>query len=389
MRTRYVGLDLRSPVIVASAGITGTAERMKKAEDHGAGAVVVKTLFQEPLMAHSPTPRFSVLNRRFPGASSTTLYSYEQGFEYEPERYFEEIAKAKRSMSIPVIASIGGLTDDVWVDWTRKCEQAGADAIELNLSCPHGAIVMNQSRDLASIIKHVTNLVSETVSIPVITKMSPQMSDPLANARIIEASGARACVMFSRFPGLDVDVDTARPIMHGGSAGHGGPWAIHYALHWIAVSYPHLGIEISGCGGVFSGEDAIKYILAGAAAVQVAGAVILNGYEWIGKINREISEYMDRHGTANIEEIRGKAVPNVLGLDQVDRRKKAKAQIDATKCTGCALCGRVCIYGAAVPETGTQDRRPRFTINGNCDGCGLCVEVCPADAIAMRGVGRW
>ncbi|HHV78065.1 MAG TPA: 4Fe-4S binding protein [Firmicutes bacterium] len=382
---RYVGLDLKSPVIAASAGITGTAERIKRAEDNGAGAVVMKTLFEEPLMAKSPTPRFKVIRRVFAGASSTTLYSYEQGFEYDPDKYFEEIAKAKSSVKIPVIASIGALNEETWVDWAKNCEQAGADALEVNLSCPHGAIVLEKSGKLHTLLPRIARLLSGCISIPVITKMSPQMSDPLAIARSIDGTGAKACVMFSRFPGLDIDIETGKPIMHGGSAGHGGPWAIHYALYWIATSYPHLKIQISGCGGVFHGDDVIKYIMAGATSVQVASAIIVNGYEIIDKINAQVASFMETRGYQRLDEMRGKAVPNILGLRQIDRRKRFKAFIHVDKCSGCALCMRICIYEAVTPDESIDGQRIRHRImEDKCDGCGLCAELCPTKAIVLK-----
>jgi len=373
----FAGLRLRSPIIAASAGITGNAERLKRAQDHGVGSVVMKTVFEEPLMADSPTPRFAIIQRKAGTNRSTTLYSYEQGYEYGIEAYCEEIRKAKRFLEIPVIASVGGVSDEIWTKWGRMVEEAGADAIELNLSCPHGPIVLHQTNRIAEVIDHTVRLMKRTLKIPVIAKMTPQMSDPSVVARMIEEAGADAATMFSRFPGLDVDVEAERPILHGGTAGHGGPWAIHYALYWINLTHPHLSIPISGCGGVINGEDVVKYILAGATTVQTAMAIYMQGYEVIDRLNRELAGWMDRHGYATPADFRGALHPKVKTMAQVDRRKVVRARIDQEKCTGCGVCERVCIYFAVRHEG------RRYEIGDQCDGCGLCPQLCPQECIAM------
>jgi dihydroorotate dehydrogenase (fumarate) len=219
--------------------------------------------------------------------------------------------------------------------------------------------------------------VGTTVHIPVIPKLLPQSTNPLHTALDLESQGADGVVMFNRFAGLDIDLEAQRPIMHGGAAGHGGPWSIYYCLGWIAGAFPHLHIPISGSGGVWEGDDIVKYLLAGATSVQVCSAVCLQGYDIVPRLLRRLQDWMGSKGYSSPEEFRGLAARRVQGLAEVDRRRLLSAQVDPETCIGCGLCSRVCIYSAVetVPDVVILPHR--------CVGCGLCSEVCPADAIAM------
>ena len=143
LATTYVDLKLRSPIIAGSAGITETVERMKKTQDNGAGAVVMKSLFEDEISRTSPTPRFKLIDygkglKNNKSKNGFSLYSYEQGSEWGLERYAEEVSKAKKELDIPIIASINCISEKGWIFYAKRIEKAGADALEINLSCPHG-----------------------------------------------------------------------------------------------------------------------------------------------------------------------------------------------------------------------------------------------------------
>jgi dihydroorotate dehydrogenase (fumarate) len=379
LTTNYVGLKLRNPIIAAPAGTTGTVERMKKAEDKGVGAVVVKTLFEEEVTRISPTPRFKIIRHNLANYRNFSLYSYEQASEYGPEEYAEEIARAKRELEIPVIASISCSTEEGWVSYAKLVEEAGASALELNLSCPHGPIIMSD-RDVIGEMVDTTKLVGQNTSLPLIPKQTPQSTNPLAVSKSLEAAGASAVVIFNRLTGLEIDTELEEPVMHKGYAGHGGPWAIQYPLRWISAISPVLSIPISGSGGVSSGNDVVKYLLAGATTVQICTAIIMRGYEVIEKFNCELTQWMERKGYETIDEFRGSVCNRILGLREVDRRHTRRASINADRCTSCGICARVCIYQA--PRKDEQ----AYYISDKCDGCGLCVELCPQKAIEMIGI---
>ncbi len=366
---------------MSPAGITETVRRMKRAEAAGCGAVVVKTLFEDALARRSPTPRFRVMHGRVGCPESFVLYSYEQASSFGPERYAREIRNAKRALAVPVIASIGCTTEEGWTRYARLVQESGADAVELNVSCPHGRPVLSDA-DVTDDMCSATKLVKQTVSLPVIPKMTPQSASPLGTALRLEASGADAVVMFNRFTGLDIDVDSETPVMHGGFAGHGGPWSIYYVLRWLVATSPRLRIPISASGGIWTGYDMAKAILAGATTTQMCTAVVVRGYDAIRSALEEFRTFMETKGYSDVKAFRGKARAKVLPNEAIDRRKTVVAHIDPEKCTRCGICQRICIYDA-VSLAGKS-----YRIGRRCAGCGLCAELCPKDAISLRRVER-
>lgn len=372
----FAGLRLRTPVIAGSAGITGTVEGMRRAEDAGAGAIVMKSLFTKEVCRVAPTPRFRVLRQGRGRDRSFALYSYEQASEWGPDRYAEEVRAAKEALSIPIIPSINCLTPEQWLDYSALMEQAGADAVELNLSCPHGPHLM-EGHDVTREMIEMTRLVKEARRIPVIPKMTPQLNNPPGVAVALERAGADAIVTFNRFTGLDIDIETERPVMHGGYAGHGGPWSLLYTLRWLAAIYPAVTVPLSMSGGLAGWQDVVKAILAGATVTQTVTAVVMGGYGEITRMNEGLRRWMEEKEYASLAEFRGAVCDRIVGMEDVFREHVLRARIDPALCNECGICRRVCIYDAAVPATGT------YVINDRCDGCGLCVEMCPTQAIAM------
>ena len=330
--TVYVGLKLKSPVIAGSAGITETVERMEKAQSNGAGAVVMKSLFEDEISRTSPTPRFKLIdygkeakgNRSKNGFS---LYSYEQGSGWELERYAEEVYRAKKELDIPIIASINCVSEEGWVSYAKRLEKAGADALEINLSCPHGSIIF-RGKEVEKSILDTVRLVRENVCLPIIAKISSQLTSPVQIIKEIESIGANGITIFNRLTGVDIDIEEERPIMHQGYAGHGGPWAIHQSLRWISEIFPRLKIDISGSGGVSRSEDIIKYLLAGATTVQTVTAILLNGYGVIEEFVGGLKEYMDRKSYQRIEDFRGKLSSRIKGTYEIKRDHYLKAEIN-------------------------------------------------------------
>ena len=373
----FVGLSLRSPVIAGSAGITGTVNLMKRAEDAGAGAVVMKSLFAKDVCRIAPTPRFRLLRQASGRDRSFALYSYEQASEWGPDRYAQEVSLAKQALDIPVIPSINCLTPEQWLEYSALMEQAGADAIELNLSCPHGPHLM-EGHDVTREMIEMTRLVKEARRIPVIPKMTPQLNNPPGVALALERAGADAIVAFNRFTGLDVDIGAERPVMHGGYAGHGGPWSLYYTLRWLTSMYPALGVPIAASGGVAQWQDVVKCILAGATVVQTVTAVVMRGYQKLTHFNQGLARWMDEKGYRSPAGFRGAVCDRIVPMEQVLREHVYRAKIDPEKCTACDLCRRVCIYDAAIPDDSAYRVLP-----DKCDGCGLCTELCPVGAIAM------
>ncbi|MGB9820716.1 MAG: 4Fe-4S binding protein [Pseudothermotoga sp.] len=373
----YVGLRIKNPIIVASSGLAENLKNMKKAEEHGAACVVAKSFFEEKVCRISPTPRFEIIDRKMGKLRSQTFYSFEQASPFEAGEYFEEIRKAVNTLSIPVIPSINCVTDDGWKRFSKMAEEVGAPAVELNVSCPHGSISF-RGGDVEEKILTVARIVRETVKIPVIVKLPMQLSSPLSMAKMLEKIGIDGVVMFNRLTGLDIDLENERPIMHGGYAGHGGPWAFNYVLRWIANSSPHLNLSIAASGGVGSGEDIVKYIYAGADVVEVCSLIYLVGYQAVEMLLDQVRSFMTKKHYSNFLQFRGKISGKaILGNEEIDRRRLFKARIDPALCTSCGTCRNVCIYDAPYPSN------KNYVVGDQCDGCGLCVKLCPVKAITM------
>jgi dihydroorotate dehydrogenase (fumarate) len=372
----YVGLTLRNPVIVAAAGITETTERIEKAAEAGAGAVIMKSFFDEEVCRTSPTPRFAILERGTRAFGSDTLYSFEQASAFGPEEYARELDRASRAVDIPVLPSLNCISVDSWTRHAKLVEEAGARAIELNLSCPYGPQIMEE-QDLEGMMVEVVQAVTSTVRVPVVAKITGQLTDPRKVALQLERAGASALVLFNRFTGLEIELDTEQPIMHGSFAGHGGTWSLHYPLRWISVIAPHLSIPICATGGVADGGDVAKYLLAGATVVQICTAVYVRGYRAISEIVSGLKQFMAEKGYRTLAEFRGAIAERIKSPQMVDRRHLLRAVVDPDRCVECGRCDDICIYGAIESAAG-----PR-TITAQCAGCGLCVAICPHGAITM------
>jgi len=328
LRTRFAGLDLVSPIIVASSGLTETVELMARAQDHGAGAVVMKSYFQHEVCRVNPAPCFYMIRHDLaPANKAFTFFSFEQSSRWDIDRYCEEIVKAKRELSLAIIGSINCLTDEHWAEAARKVEAAGADALELNVSCPHGSITF-RGEDVENKIIATLKLVRGAVKLPLIAKLSGMLTAPGFIAHQAELLGFQGVTMFNRFTALDIDLEAERPIMHGGYAGHGGPWAIQYPLRWISQLAPELKIDISATSGVTNGGDVAKYILAGAKTVQVCTAIMLNGFEALDQLHRELIQFMESKGYGRPEDFRGKVCQRIVAVDKVDRSHTKVAEID-------------------------------------------------------------
>jgi len=327
LRTRFAGIELKNPLVISSAGITETVDKMRRCQEFGAAAVVMKSWFEEEVCRQDPSPRYKILRHDMGRDRTFSFFSYEQASEWDLDRYAEEVSAATGELDMAVIPSINGITDEGWVSAARRMVEAGAVAIELNTSCPHGSITFRGGA-VEQIIGETVRKVRRAVEVPLIAKISPMLTSPMALVKHLGDVGVDGFTIFNRMTGLDVDLESEAPIMHGGYGGHGGPWAIQYPLRWISdITRQMPGVQIAGSGGVMDGRDLAKYILAGAQVVQVCTAVVLNGYEIIADILGELSRWMDGKGHADLASLRGRAAQKVLGTAEVERGRRFTAYI--------------------------------------------------------------
>lgn len=305
--TRFAGLDLRSPVIVGSSSQTASVTRLTEYENAGAGAVVLKSLFEESITMEI-------------AANDTDIhpeaYDYLAGYISEKvlSDYLDLIREAKKACTVPVIASIACHTDGKWEEFAARIEEAGADALELNIMSlctarnytPGAFEKMNEE-----IIAHVAG----KIGIPVIAKIGSNLTNPVAMCDRLSAMGAKGVVLFNRFYPTDIDIDrmdftTGNPFTSSAD--------LTLPLRWagiVSASVPGLPVAVSG--GVDSWQGLVKSVLSGASAVEVASSVIRQGASWIAEANEGLEHWMEKKGFGTIEDFRGKL--NASDPENADR----------------------------------------------------------------------
>jgi len=319
LRTSFLGLDLQSPVIVASGPASHDVNQVRSAEEQRAGAIVLKTACSDRYaeMRSWPRPRYKLLewDKQIRGRSNAfSLYSYEQAYSGTLNDYWEFIRVCKRHTSLPVIGSIFAGPAPEWEELAGNVESNGADAIELDISSPHrpGSLAF-ESTFVAAI-----RAVAKIVKIPVLVKLAPGPDVP-DQCVAAEQAGASALTLCNRLRGLDVDCDSQRPILHGSYGGIGGPWAKYYTMRHVAEAARRISVPISATGGVMTGEDAVKYILLGASTVQVLSCILVNGWESIGRINDGIRSYCEGKHVHALHELCGGALGNLTPPEEITR----------------------------------------------------------------------
>jgi dihydroorotate dehydrogenase (fumarate) len=301
--TSFLALDLSSPIVLSSSSLTNTVSGVTKAAEAGAGAVVLKSLFEEQIEYDLQTEGAGYDYAMHPDAET---YVRQMGMHLGPERYLELIADAKEKTGLPIIASVNCVTPKWWGNYGTQIAHAGADAIELNIA------IMPRERDEAIDIENryvkIVDKVRQQVEIPIAVKIGPYFTSLPNLAEDLRKAGASALVLFNRFYQLDIDIEDLAL-----SPGYQFSTAdeIYTSLRWISILSGVVGCQLVASTGVHTGADVIKQLLAGATAVQVCSTVYKNGYEQIRTMNTELVEWMDRKGFETIADFRGKLSQSV------------------------------------------------------------------------------
>ncbi len=383
LTVEFSGITFKNPILASPGPPTNNLKRIKKCVESGIGGVVFKTAVSDSLkiMRKWPRPRFRLLKWdvdvpwKIP--SSFVLYSIEQGYHGSIEAYCKELKEIKRQVDVPVGGSIACVSNEEWALAAKMVEDAGADFIELDISCPHEPEHEGKI-SFKDVISEVVKVVSDAVNIPVVPKLTFQVEDLVFIAKIAEKAGAGGITIANRIAGIDINIKEARPIMHGSYAGMGGPWSIYYGLRWVSEVAPNVSVPISATGGIMSPEDVIKYLMVGATNVQICTSIIVGGYDIINKLVKGLEEYMEKNGYSFIQDLIGAALPNIVPLDKIEREPPVNAEVDPSKCIGCGFCVARCLYEAISMSEGKAS-----VDTDKCDGCGLCTDFCPVKAIKM------
>ena len=297
IKTQYAGLTLRNPIIVGSSGLTNKAERNRDFEKAGAGAIVLKSLFEEQIEMQSEA---LMQDSDYPEAAD-----YIRGYvkANQVNDYLELIKKSKELCTIPIIASINCYKADAWIDFARQIELAGADALELNVFFMETEL----TEDLESIRDTYVSIirkVKETVSIPVIMKIGKNYSNIPSLVNLLKVNGADGVVLFNRFYQPDIDINNMQIVSGNVFSNHSD---LSDTIRWTAIVSGKIpGISIASSTGVHDWEDVVKCLLAGASAVQMCSAVYTHGAEIISQVLTCVEEWMHQAHYQFLSQFQGK-----------------------------------------------------------------------------------
>jgi dihydroorotate dehydrogenase (fumarate) len=296
-----MGLNLRSPLVVSSNPLSQKVDNILEMEDAGAGAVVLFSLFEEQIRGDAS---------RFDKVSSATAYTSAEASDYfldiadyaiGPNKYLDIIRKAKERTGIPIIASLNGVTPEGWIEYAKEIEQAGADALEINVYFIPADIRIT-SADVEDRYLDIVRIVRETVSLPIAVKMNPYFSSTGNMSQRLSDAGADGLVFFNRFYQPDFDINGLEVLPN---LNLSVPAEIRLPLLWIAVLYGQVPASLAATTGVHGAKELIKYILAGADVGMCASGLLKNGISWMKVVLADLEFYMKDMPFASVESFKG------------------------------------------------------------------------------------
>jgi len=301
LATTYLGLKLRSPLVPSASPLSERVDGVRQMEDAGAAAVVLYSLFEEQIR-YDRYEMHWVLNQGTESFPEALSYFHEpETFHAGPDAYLRHIARCKEAVGIPIIASLNGSTLSGWTQFARQIEQAGADAIELNLY----HIPTDPKQSSLSVEEHylgVLKAVRECVSIPVSVKVSPFFTNFAYMARRFDECGAAGLVLFNRFYQPDIELETLEVAPN---LLLSTPMAMRLPLRWIAILYGRIGCNLAATSGIHRGTDALKMLMAGADVTMLCSALLRRGVGQIRVIEEEMKEWMKEHEYESVEQLKG------------------------------------------------------------------------------------
>jgi dihydroorotate dehydrogenase (fumarate) len=301
LTTTYLGMNLKNPIVPSASPLSRDISNIKEMEDAGAAAVVLYSLFEEQITHEALELYFHTVTHQESYAEATTYFPETEVYNMGPEEYLEQIRKAKEAVQIPVIASLNGATPGGWTDYAKKIEQAGADALELNVYML-ATDVNKSSQDIEKTYIEILKLVKSTVKIPVTMKLSPYFSSLAGFAKNLDDAGADGLLLFNRFYQPDIDLDTLEVVPN---VLLSNPQSMRLPLRWIAILYGRIKADLAATSGIHSAEDVIKMVMVGAKITEMFAALHQYGIGHIRSVLRDIKTWMIDHEYESLDQMRG------------------------------------------------------------------------------------
>ncbi len=301
LTTKYLGVKLCNPMVASASPLSESIDNIRRLEDHGIGAIVLPSLFEEQLDTESEAVDSDLSRGTEEFAEAVTYFPDLLTYNLGPDGYLNLIHKAKASVRVPIIASLNGVSPRGWVRYAREMEQAGADAIELNIY----SLVANPERTGMEVEQDYCDLVrvvAHSVQVPVAVKLSHFFTAAANMAKRLDASGANALVLFNRFYQPDLDIETLE-VVPNLTLSH--PTELLLRLHWVAIIFGHVEADLAVTGGVHGAADVIKSVMAGARVAMMASALLKHGIGHLDTVRADLIRWMEEHEYSSIKQMCG------------------------------------------------------------------------------------
>ncbi|HCY75887.1 MAG: dihydroorotate dehydrogenase-like protein [Ignavibacterium sp.] len=299
--TTYLGLKLKSPIVCSAGPLSEKISNIREMEDAGAGAVVLYSIFEEQIEHDELELDFRTSDHTESYAEATSYLPTPFEFKLGPDEYLNHIRKAKEAVNIPIIASLNGKSIGGWTDYAKKMEQAGADALELNIYLLPTDFKKSGS-DIEKIYLDIVKAVKSTVKIPIAVKMHPFFSSTSFMASELSKAGADGLVMFNRFYQPDIDLEKLEVVPN---VILSTPMAMRLPLRWIAMMYGRINADLAATSGIYSAEDVLKMVMAGAKVTQMLSALLKFGIGHIADVTTNLKAWMEEKEYQSIDQMRG------------------------------------------------------------------------------------
>lgn len=301
LNTEYLGLKITNPIVISSSPLTKDIDNIKRIEDAGAGAVVLHSLFEEQILIEEKQLNENLLQGTESYAEAISYFPEITGFQSGPTEYIHYIQKVKSEVDFPIIASLNGVSAGGWIEYAKRIEEAGADALELNIYFipTDPSVLGNQVEQMYMIlVKEITH----GIKIPVAVKLSPFFSATSNLLKRIDMAGAKGLVIFNRFyqPDIDLNQLQVKPHLVLSTSDE-----LTLRLRWTAIVAHQLDCDIAITGGVHTAEDAVKAVLSGAKVAMMTSAVLKNGISHIQSVVSGFEKWMNEKGYNSVDEMRG------------------------------------------------------------------------------------
>jgi dihydroorotate dehydrogenase (fumarate) len=321
LKTTYLGLELKNPIMPSASPLSKDLGKVKKLEDAGASAIVMWSLFEEEIESEQLELHYRTTMHSESYAEALSYFPEFSEYKIGPEYYLEQLRKIKESVSIPVIASLNGKSTGGWTEYAKQIQEAGADALELNIYFL-ATDPSKSSSEIDNLYIDIVKEVRKAVSIPIAVKLSPYFSSTAWIANELAKAGANGLILFNRFYQPDIDLENLEVVPN---VILSTPFANRLPLRWIAILYGRINADLAATGGIASAEDVIKMIMAGASATQMFSALIKYGEKHIAKVLEDMKRWMEEHEYESVEQMKGsmshKSVSNPAAFERANYMK--------------------------------------------------------------------